>query len=458
MEVLTAFGAVTATDVWQEGQWSDKRGWPSAPALAEGRMWWAGGDKINGSISDAFDSFDENFEGDAGPISRSIGSGPVETFNWILALQRIILGGQGAEFSCRSNSLDEPLTPTNFNVKPASTQGSAAVQALRVDSHGIFVQRGGIRVYELAMSGETYDYGSTQLSAIVPRIGYPGIVRAAVQRQPDTRLHFVRSDGTVALLVFDKLENVVCWCEIDSTGADGLVEDVMVLPGTSGTEEDKVYYTVARTVNGSTVRYREKFALEINCQGGTLNQQADSFVSFTNSPPSSTVTGLTHLIGEDVVVWADGKLMDDGNGAPVLFTVDGSGHISLTDDGVAYEASQGIVGLYYKARWKSGKLLEPQAQGAAIGNHKNIKGMAMILGRTHPRGIKFGRSFASADLNDMPSYEEGTPVNMNTVYSEYDAPPIPFPGGWSSDERLCIQAESPKPATVMALRADADVN
>lgn len=458
MEVLTAFGATNATDVWQEGQWSDKRGWPSAPALAEGRLWWAGGDKVNGTISDAFDSFDKTFEGDAGPIARSIGSGPVEIFNWILALQRIVLGGQGAEFSCRSSSLDEPLTPTNFNVKPASTQGSAPVQALRIDSHGVFVQRGGIRVYELAIGAETYDYTSSQLSGIVPRIGYPGIVRAAVQRQPDTRLHFVRSDGTVAMLVFDKLENVVCWCEIESTGADGLIEDVMVLPGATGTEEDKVYYTVARTVGGSTVRYREKFALEINCQGGTLNQQADSFVPFTNSPPSATVTGLTHLIGEQVVVWADGKCLDDGAGNPTLFTVNGAGEISLTDDGAAYQATQGIAGLYYSARWKAGKLLEPQAQGAAIGSYKNIKGMSMILGRTHPRGIKFGRSFAAADLNDMPSYEEGAPVNLNTMYSDYDAPPIPFPGGWATDSRLCIQAESPKPATVMALRADVEVN
>ena len=40
-------------------------------------------------------------------------------------------------------------------------------------------------------------WGLVTMPAIVPRIGYPGIVRAAVQRQPDTRIHFVRSDGTV---------------------------------------------------------------------------------------------------------------------------------------------------------------------------------------------------------------------------------------------------------------------
>jgi hypothetical protein len=68
------------------------------------------------------------------------------------------------------------------------------------------------------MENNGVNYGSTQLSALVPEIGDPGIVKMAVQRQPDTRIHCVRSDGTVALLVFDKVESVICWVEIETPG------------------------------------------------------------------------------------------------------------------------------------------------------------------------------------------------------------------------------------------------
>jgi hypothetical protein len=93
------------------------------------------------------------------------------------------------------------------------------------------VQRGGMRVFELAFGQNGIDYEATHLSALVPEIGSPGIVKILVQRQPDTRLHFMRSDGTVAMLVFDKLEQVICWLEIET---DGEIEDAVVLPGAVG--------------------------------------------------------------------------------------------------------------------------------------------------------------------------------------------------------------------------------
>jgi hypothetical protein len=75
-----------------------------------------------------------------------------------------------------------------------------------VDDTGVYVQRGGQRVYQLGFDANKYDYASEHLSALVPEIGSPEIVRMAVQRQPDTRVHFVRSDGTAAVLLFDKAE------------------------------------------------------------------------------------------------------------------------------------------------------------------------------------------------------------------------------------------------------------
>jgi hypothetical protein len=439
-QVLRDLGNDTASDDWAEGEWSDRRGWPTSVALYEGRLWWAGKDKIIGSVSDAFESFDDDTEGDSGPINRSIGSGPVDVINWLLALQRLMVGAEGAEVSARSTSFDEPLTPTNFNVKEASTQGSKAVAAVKVDTRGVYVQRSGYRVFELAYEINSNDYASTDLTILNPDLGNPGFTHLAVQRQPDTRVHALRSDGTVAVLLYNPAEDIKCWVEIET---DGEVEDIFTLPGTA---EDAVYYLVKRTIDGSTKRYLEKWALESECIGGTLNKQADSFITFSQSA-AATVTGLDHLEGEDVVVWADGKCLDDADGEIATFTVS-SGSITLTDGGASYSAATGVVGLPYTARFKSAKLAYGASLGTALGQRKRLSRLGLILYKTHHLGLRYGRDFDN--LNDLPQSVDGAIVAADTIHDSFDQDALSFPGAIETDARLCLEASAPRPAQIMA--------
>ncbi len=445
-EVLSDLGGTTATDAWAEGEWSDFRGYPTAVALYEGRLIWAGRDKVDASVSDAFDGFDPDFEGDAGPIQRSIGSGPVDTINWLLALQRLILGAQGAEFSVRSSSLDEPLTPTNFNIKTASTQGSAAVAGVKVDQNGVYVQRGGIRIYELAFGQDGIDYQSSHLSALVPEIGDPGITKILVQRQPDTRLHFIRSDGTVAVLVFDKVEEVIAFMELET---DGEVEDGVILPSAVGEKEDLVHYSVKRNINGTDKRFFEKWAFESECVGGTLNKQADCFVLY-NQAASSTIGGLSHLVGKDVVVWDNGKCLRTAADEIATFTVSGAGEITVTNAGAAYQATQGVVGLGYRAPWQSAKLVElMQDPAGSLIDHQRITAIGLILADVHAKGLKFGATLTESEMNGLPEIDEGAPVDPDEVHDAFAPSKITFPGGYSNDARMCLLAQAPRPCTVL---------
>ena len=436
-EVLTDFGDTDPTDVWAEGAWSSYRGYPTSVALYEGRLWWSGKNGIWGSVSDAFDVFDPDFEGDAGPISRTIGAGPVDVINWILPMQRLILGAEGAELAARSTSFDEPLTITNFNIKEISTQGSAAVAAVRVDTKGMFVQRSGTRIYELGYSIELQDYQTTDLTQLVPEIGEPSISRMAVQRQPDTRIHCVRSDGTVALAVIERSENVLAWIDIET---DGDIEDVVVLPGTT---EDSVYYHVKRTINGSTKRYLEKWALESEGRGGTTNKLADSFLVYSGTG-TTTITGLSHLENETVVVWGNGKDL----GTKTV--------ISAEVTGLSEAVTTACVGLSYEAQWKSTKLAYATQQGSALTQKKRLSHVGMILADTHAQGIKFGPDFDN--LDDMPMMENEVAVDQDSVHDTYDEEGIEFPGTWDTDSRICLQSEAPRPCTVLALVIPVETN
>lgn len=455
-QVLSDMGSTSATTVWSEGSWSGYRGWPTAIRLHEGRLWWAGQNGIWGSISDGYYSMDANTIGDSGPINRTIGSGPVDTINSLVSLQRLVVMAQGSEISARSSALDVPLTPSDFALRPCSTQGSAGIQTEKIDQQGIYVDRTGIKVYQLDFDLKNYlypDYSSTDLTVTVPELGMNGttgvsIVRIAVQRKPDTRIHCIRSDGTVMHLIIDKVEEVLCWSNITTTGT---IEDVVVLPAALGSTEDQVYYAVNRTVNGATVRYLEKWAKEIECRGGTQNKQADSFVIGTNSPASVTVSGLSHLEGASVIVWADGIDYSPGTTSQTTFTVSG-GSITLGTAVTNY-----VVGLAYTGQWKSAKTGRQVSEiQTPLNQQKRISHLGVVAAWLHPKGLRFGPDFDH--LDDLPGTERGAMVAANTVRTSYDEQEFIFPGVWGTDTRLCLQAQAPRPVTLLAAVPDIEIH
>lgn len=432
VDVLKTFGNTATTSDWALGGWCDELGFPSAVALYEGRLWWAGKDRFWGSVVDAFASFDEELEGDAGPISRTVGFGPVDVISWLLPMARLLAGTDGGVLAARSSSFDEPLTPTNFNVKSPSTQGSARVQAVKVDNRVVFVQRSGKRLFQMAYSVEDNDFRVSDLTGIVPEVGGGGIVALAVQRAPDTVIHCVRADGTAALLMFEPAEEILCWFEVET---DGYIEDVCVLPGDG--EVDEVYYVVRRTVNSATVRYIERYADADDCVGSDLSLLADSHV-YSSGSPIASLSGLSHLEGRTVVVWADGQDLGEK-------TVSG-GAVAL---GGTY--TYVCAGLVYEARYKSTKLayVAPAQGYSALTNVKRVNQIGVIVADTHARGLQYGRDFDNMD--DMPLYDdEMTPIDEDAIIGALESKMVAFPGTWKTDSRLCMKAAAPRPATVMA--------
>ena len=436
-EVLSPFGNTTETTDWAEGEWSDRRGFPSAVAFNEGRLSWAGKSKFIASVSDGYESFDDSIEGDSAPIFRSLGSGSVDDVNWMLSLYRLFIGTDTYEKSIKTTSLEEPITATNFKIVNISGQGSANINPAKLDAKGVFVQSGRVRVFEIDYNSDKNDYASNELSELCPEIGLPSITRLAIQRQPDTRIHCLRSDGKVAILIYEPLENLRGWVLFET---DGEVEDVFVLPGDV---EDNVYYSIKRTINGSVVRYLEKWSLENECQGGTLNKQADSFIEYLGAS-TTTIDGLSHLEGKQVVVW--------GNGADLGTYQVSSGQIT----GLASAVTNAIIGLPYTAKYKSAKLAYAAGSGTAFNQKKRLNGLGVILRNTHHQGLKYGSDFDR--LNNLPLVENGKVVSDGTVYDSYDNDMFEFEGSWDSDARVCLQAQAPRPCTLLALTFQIQTN
>lgn len=435
--VLKAMGAVAQnTQNWYEGDWSPRKGYPSAVALFDGRMGWAGKGNIWLSASNFLDSFDDTEEGDGATIRRFIGSGPVDNVNWLLAVNNLLLGDEGAARVAKASSIDQPLTPTAFSLKIVAEVGTASIRALKVDTNGVYVGRNGSHVYQLSPDANIYSlvpYLPTDLTDIIPEIGVPAFVRCGIQRFEDTRMHFVRGDGKVAILVFDKAEKVQAWVMFET---DGFVEDVVVLPGMAGTPvEDQVYYTVRRTIDGQTKRFFEKWALESQAIGAADNRISDCFITGTGA--ATTTIAVPHLEGETVWLWGNGK--DLGAFLVTAGVITG------------FEAVSGpyTVGLGYVGMWQSTKLAVGSRAEVPLTQLKTIERIGLVMADVHAQGIQYGMDFDH--LDSLPGEEKGEVVDPNSIWADYDAVSMPLDGTWDTDARLCLYAQAPRPCTVMGV-------
>lgn len=449
-EVLSELGDTTATDVWDEGAWSDLRGWPEAVALHDGRLWWGGKDFVYGSVSDEFDNYDDTTEGDSGPIIRSLALGPIEGVLWLLSMQRLLGGTASQVVSIRSSSLDEPMTPTNFGAREISNRGAAHLPAVKVDTTGIYVQRNEKRVREIVFGVENNDYVTDDLTKFKPEMCDAGVVSIAVQNQPDTRIWCVLADGTVAMCCYDRTEEMICWIPLEFDG--GSVVAVTVLPGT---EEDDVYLAVRRTINGGSVCYLEKMAMESECVGGSLNKNMDCHFVYSGSS-TSTITGLDHLEGEEVVVWGNSKAIHDQDNMKTV----SSGSITIAE-----AVTSAVIGVPYDGRFKPAKLAYGAQMGTAIGQVKKIDHLLMLLADTVWKGITYGRHFpddtgapANYTMNNLPRVYKGATVAESKLFSDYDAQPVEFDGTWDTDARFCVRAMSPYPAHILGFVVSMDTN
>lgn len=431
-EVISPLGDTNFTSDWREGAWSNRQSWPSSVVFHDGRLWWAGLDKVYGSVSDDYANFDPLYEGDAGPIVRSIATGPVEGIVWMLSLQRLLVGTASAEMSIRSSSFDEPLTPTQFTSRRASTYGCGDLQALPIDSGGIFVQRNLQKVLELRYDVDVNDYAPSELTRLNQSICSPGVTDLCVQRQPDTRVWFVKSDGTLAMLLYDRRDNVVGWAR---TQTDGAYEAIAPLPSTN---DDDIYVVVNRTINGVTRRYIEVFAQEDEIIGGADNWSADASVKWTSGSATTAVTGLTHLAGKQVIVWSNGAALVDQSS---MLTVSSTGTLTLPA-----ARTSAIIGLPFTGKIKTVKLAYGSQAGTALTQRKRVDHLALLATRLCPDGIKIGRDFTT--MTKISQIYKGKQITTGACLTDVDYDATTFNGSWDTDSRVCIQNQAPYPVTI----------
>lgn len=454
IEVLVPFKDTSAVENWRESRWDGYNGYPSAVGFVDGRLAWGGDDLFDASISDAFDSFDENFEGDAGPISRSIGLGGRNNIRWMLPLSSLLLGCDARIANARASSLDEVITPDNFGFKSSSKIGAAAVSPAELsDDRAVFVQASGNRLFELLWSAEKARYTAEPFSKLTTRLFDAGITGIAVQTLPDQRLWVTTLNGDAVCIVFEPSQEVLAAHVPISTSSDtDFFQYFEVLPALG---QDRLYAVIKRVVDGATVYHFERMALDSEVEVDTLCKVMDGHVSGTGAH-SATIGGLVHLEGRTVVAWVDGApvtdpaITDPAEDNSMTFVVSG-GEITLPD-----APTEGyVVGLPYDYQYKSARLAYGVQGYTPMLQNKSLTALGLLLSDYCRSGVRYGvvRGSGFSTPWSLPQISSHTGDVAADVVAGIDEDEYKVGAGSEIglDVRLCIAGRSPKPLAIRSI-------
>jgi len=220
-----------------------------------------------------------------------------------------------------------PITASSVQADQETYVGvSAGVRPVVIGNTILYVQARGSVVRELRFDQAVEGLAGRDLTIFSTHLfERKTILRADYQQVPNSIVWCVRSDGMLLGLTYIPDQDIWGWHRHDTTL--GVFEDVCVVPEA---DEDKVYAIVQRTINGVTKRFIERLERRELLDGFTHATSffVDCGLSYSGAP-ADQFSGLDHLNGEKVAVYADGSVLFDGVSADSPVVV--GGVVTLAD-------------------------------------------------------------------------------------------------------------------------------
>lgn len=445
-DVVRTLAATRATVRWSEGAWSVVRGYPRAIAWYNDRLVLAGTAyqplRLWFSATGDWENFDEGEALDSDSFGYTLGQSEQDPILWVASQRQkgLILGTTGSVMEIQALDSTQGIKPGNPpTVTGALTLPCADVPPVQADNILLVLQRGGRKLHEMLYSYDADALVAPDLTLFAEHITAGGITQMAWATQPYTILWCVRADGTLLAFTYDRNYQIVSW-STHALGGSGVVESCAVIPGAL---EDELWLSVRRTVDSNTVRYVEYLA---PWDWGT-DQNDVHFVDcglVYDGAAVTALTGLTHLTGCSVSVYADGAALADQ-------TVSSSGGITLD-----YAAACVHVGLPYTSTLRTLRYDVTGAQGTTWARSKKIDSAVVSFYRTLGAGVG-----PDADHLTVPDFRDPEAVMYAGAAPLFsgDTLPITLAGsGFRSDSaQVVIQQTRPWPLTVRAIVAEVSV-
>lgn len=259
------------SDAWtlEENAWSANNGFPSCDEFHVERHYYAGSlaqpQTFWGSKSGDFENFAVGILDDDA-VQFTISDSQLNPIVWMRSARHLLMGTTSGEFNV-FGAQDNPITPTNIQVRSETSNGSTDdVQPLKIGAVVLYVTASTRRLRELVYDYAIDAYVSPDILILAEHLTRTnGLVEVAFQREPWSIIWGVRDDGLLIAATYLRDQNIIAWqrhpmgnvvVNEDSghaSSVDGFAESVCVIPHPNG-DREQVWLIVNRTINGVTQR------------------------------------------------------------------------------------------------------------------------------------------------------------------------------------------------------------
>lgn len=344
----------------------------------------------------------------------------------------LAFGTEGSEWTL-APSEGVALTPStvSFQLQTANG-GSGDVAALPVGGGILYVQRGSGAVREFAYSYSSDKYLGQDLTILARHILKDVSIRAwTFQQEPYSVVWCVLSDGTLAGLTFMKEQEIIGW---HRHGTEGAFLDAAGLPGTP---DDQLWFLVRR---GEAV-FVERLDTFFDAENLTEAHFLDASLNYQGEA-ADHFSGLAHLAGREVQVFADGGTIDG-------LHVSDEGTLDLKNPATAVH-----VGLPYTSRLVPNLPEIQSGQGSSFLHNRKIRAVRVRVYRSMAFRAGLGghavpivdRQIRSGHFTSEPFFSEGTDLALDLC------------GGWAEETPLSLEVRSATPLTILAILTALDVS
>jgi hypothetical protein len=433
-------GNLKQTYVYAKPAWSPTLGYPTHVTFFRQRLVFARDRTVWFSCVADYQNFATAQYGEILPesaITVPIDSSDTSQITSLSATkQALIIGTSSGELVISEDTINDVFSPGNVKVSPSTGYGVRSIRPYRADEAVLFIQRGGLKLRESQYNIQLDSFQASDLTVLSEHITKPGIIDMTYQLNPYSILWMVRSDGQLIGFTYNKSQEVTAFHRHILGGVFGsgsaIVESVVSIPSPDGLRDD-LWLVVKRTVNGNTVRYVEYMRAEY----ATGDDRSDAFYVDSgltyDGAPATTISGLTHLIGQTVQILADGSAHPDR-------VVNGSGQITL-----ARSASVVQVGLSYTPLMQTMRIEAGAADGTAQGKIKRINSVIVrMLDSLGVLASNDGTQYDSLSFrNSSDAMDEAVPL----VTGDAD---VTFTGS-DTDGYIYLKQTQPLPMTIIAI-------
>lgn len=453
---------VSAVTEWRLGYWSDTTGWPTLASFQQDRLMLGGSTEapdmlalsVTGSYEDFSDTDPYGEVLDESAIVIRPNAGQLARLMWVEGDEKNILIGtsSGTWVLSAAEQSKGAITSKNMRLSRVNTNGSADASAVVVDKQVLYITRGRREIKEFVYVFADDGYKSPSMSRFATHMGIPAFQRLAYSSEPHSLVWVRREDGKMPAMTYNRDENVVGW-HIHDFG--GVVESHAVLPSTDQ-RNDLLWLSVARP---STLFVEDGVALDVG-GGVLLEAMKDRYIEVLmpfwdfehtlddlhyvdsglryEGVATTTITGLWHLEGDDVVGLADGVPF-----GPVTVA---NGSVTLVE-----AASNVVVGLAFTPYAELPRIDAGAQTGTALGKVKRIHGLTLSLVASAGAEVGVLNEDTGEVVYDPLTYPEA-PYETLEQPSLYTGDVVITPGGgYGKDAIVALRQPLPLPLNVAAL-------